>query len=48
MERLGAKQDNLLKRIYMVFKENNITIPFPQMDVHLEKVLVPDSEFDDS
>ena len=34
----GLEIHNLLKHIYTIFDEQDITIPFPQMDVHLDKV----------
>lgn len=33
----GLQTHLFLKKIYTVFNDNNISIPFPQMDVHLEK-----------
>jgi MscS family membrane protein len=35
--RKGLVIHNILKAIYQAFKENNITIPFPQRDVHLSQ-----------
>ncbi len=33
----GMQIHLFLKNIYTVFNDNNVSIPFPQMDVHLEK-----------
>ncbi len=35
--RIERVKSDLRQRIYQKFNENNITVPFPQMDVHLKK-----------
>ncbi len=33
----GSIKHQLIKKIYIAFNKNKISIPFPQMDVHMQK-----------